>query len=103
MPVVSVTDPHAGTSRVTLEAGGSLMDGLKDAGVDIAAICGGACSCGTCHVHVAPEWRSALPPAQDAERELLCELADYQPDRSRLACQIPVTDALDGLMVGLVP
>lgn len=101
MPTVTVTTPHGGSGRVALQTGTSLMEGLKDAGIDIAAICGGACSCATCHVHVDPARMADLPPAGPEERELLGELDAYQPDRSRLSCQVAVTDALDGLSLSL--
>ncbi|MFV3075559.1 2Fe-2S iron-sulfur cluster-binding protein [Niveispirillum fermenti] len=103
MPTVTVTTPHEGTRRVELQTGTSLMEGLKDAGIDIAAICGGACSCATCHVHLDPARMADLPPAGPEEQELLGDLDDYRPDRSRLSCQIPVTDALDGLSLSLAP
>jgi len=103
MPLLTVTDPASGTSPVAVEAGHSLMEGLKDAGVDIAAICGGACSCATCHVHLEGDWAARLPPPDAAEQELLADLPDYQPGRSRLSCQIMVDAAMDGMALTLVP
>lgn len=101
MPTVTVTIPQGGSSQVELQSGTSLMEGLKDAGIDIAAICGGVCSCATCHVYVDPARMADLPPAGPEERDLLGELDDYRPDRSRLSCQVGVTDALDGLSLQL--
>lgn len=57
---------------------------------------GGEMSCATCHVHVAEDWLEKLPPRGDEEEELL-EMADEFCDRSRLACQIKITEDLDGL------
>jgi len=68
------------------------------AGID--ADCGGECSCATCHVIVDDAWMSKLAAPTAQEESML----DLNPDReanSRLSCQIPVTDALDGLVVNL--
>jgi 2Fe-2S ferredoxin len=91
---------HAGAER-TLEvpAGLSLMEVAVTNGVEgIDAICGGNCSCSTCHVLVAPEWIQRLAPASRLESDLLRTVADRQAN-SRLACQIRLTQLLDGLRV----
>ncbi len=66
----------------------------------ILAECGGACSCATCHVHVAPEWIDKLPEMDDLEREML-DFAEDVDDFSRLSCQIKISDALEGLVVNV--
>lgn len=90
-----------GTEHVVDVAPGlTVMEGARDNGIPgIEADCGGACACSTCHVYVAPDWVEKLP-AKDAMEEDMLDFA-YQPDtaRSRLTCQIKVTDALDGLVV----
>ncbi|WP_156679174.1 2Fe-2S iron-sulfur cluster-binding protein [Sphingomonas profundi] len=84
---------------VDAQAGTSLMEAAIWNGVDgIEALCGGACACGTCHVHVADAWRDRLDPPLALERELLALAPDPRPG-SRLACQIRLDDALDGLSV----
>lgn len=61
--------------------------------------CSGALACGTCHVFVTDAWANKLPqPAEGAEKELLLLLDNYEP-HSRLACQIKLTDDLDGLVL----
>lgn len=60
--------------------------------------CGGACACATCHVHVDPEWLGRLPPVGDTERSML-DLAEGAGANSRLACQIKVSSALEGMVV----
>jgi len=69
----------------------------------IEAECGGACACATCHIFIDPEWMSRLPPPQGDEKELLVELQHYEPERSRLSCQVDFTDALDGLRLAVAP
>ena len=64
----------------------------------IDADCGGACACATCHVYVEPDWVDKVGARQPREAEMLEMAADTQ-ENSRLACQIKVSAALDGLVV----
>ncbi|MGP1281585.1 MAG: 2Fe-2S iron-sulfur cluster-binding protein [Parasphingopyxis sp.] len=78
-------------------AGSSAMRAAINAGVPgIDADCGGACSCATCHVHVAPDWIAVVGPAGETEADMIEFDAEVTPV-SRLACQIELSDALDGL------
>jgi 2Fe-2S ferredoxin len=80
-----------------VRAGLSLMEGAVRTGVPgIDADCGGACACATCHVHIEPQWLSALDPPSDVEASML-EFASAVQANSRLSCQIPVLEQLDGL------
>ena len=81
------------------EAGLSVMEAIRDAGIDeVLALCGGCCSCATCHVHVDPEFAAKLPKMSADEDDLLDSTSD-RDERSRLSCQIELTDALDGMKV----
>lgn len=64
--------------------------------------CGGVCSCSTCHVRVDAVWAGKLSPAEEMEADTL-SFADDVDDHSRLSCQIPVTDEIDGLVVHVPP
>ena len=64
----------------------------------IDADCGGAMACGTCHVVIDPIWTTKLPLQSTNELEMLEYVPNPQPN-TRLSCQIPLTDALDGLRV----
>jgi 2Fe-2S ferredoxin len=90
-----------GTEHVVdVAVGMTVMEGARDNAIPgIEADCGGACACSTCHVYVDPAWVEKLP-AKDAMEEDMLDFA-YQPDsqRSRLTCQLKVSDALDGLKV----
>lgn len=79
------------------------MEALRDADLGIAAICGGQCACATCHCHIEPGWMPQLPPADEDEVALVSCLDHYDLERSRLTCQIKVTDALDGLPLTVAP
>ncbi|EAQ04209.1 iron-sulfur cluster-binding protein [Pseudooceanicola batsensis HTCC2597] len=92
---------HNGTEHVVEVATGmTVMEGARDNGIPgIEADCGGACACSTCHVYVAPEWVDKLPEREDMEEDMLDFAYEPDPTRSRLTCQIKVTEALDGLVV----
>ncbi|MEP2640799.1 2Fe-2S iron-sulfur cluster-binding protein [Roseobacter sp.] len=92
---------HGGKEHIVEVANGlTVMEGARDNNIPgIEADCGGACACSTCHVYVDPTWAEKLPAMDDMEEDML-DFA-YQPDpaRSRLTCQIKVTDDLEGLVV----
>ena len=92
---------HNGTEHVVdVPNGLTVMEGARDNGIPgIEADCGGACARSTCHVYVHPDWAAKLPSMDAMEQDML-EFA-YKPDegRSRLTCQLKVTEALDGLVV----
>jgi ferredoxin, 2Fe-2S len=91
---------HDGTEHpVEVRAGGSVMQAAVSNGVPgIDADCGGSCSCATCHVYVEEKWLDKLSLIEPTEEAMLGLTADRQ-DNSRLSCQIPVTEELDGLVV----
>lgn len=83
--------------------GMSVMEIIKDAGIDeLLALCGGCCSCATCHVHVAAEDMARTGPANADEADLL-DSSDHLTATSRLSCQIAFVPALDGLTVTIAP
>ena len=92
---------HGGTKHTVEVANGlTVMEGARDNNIPgIEADCGGACACSTCHVYIHSDWVEKIPAKDDMEEDML-DFA-YEPDstRSRLTCQIKVTDALDGLVV----
>ena len=99
MPQVIVTTREGEVREVEGEAGLSLMEVLRDGWVDeILALCGGCCSCATCHVHIDPAFADKLPPISADEDDLL-ESSSDRDGTSRLSCQIPFSAALDGIRV----
>ena len=71
---------------------------------DLAALCGGCVSCCTCHVHITDESQFEAIDAMDADEQDLLEDSDtYEAGKSRLSCQVEVTDAMDGLKVTIQP
>ncbi|ARO13968.1 ferredoxin, 2Fe-2S [Ketogulonicigenium robustum] len=92
-----------GTEHVVdVPTGLTVMEGARDNGIPgIEADCGGACSCSTCHVYVDPAWVAQLPERDPMEEDMLDFALEPDPVRSRLSCQLRVTDALDGLRVNM--
>ncbi len=83
--------------------GWTVMENIRDNGFDeLLALCGGCCSCATCHVHVDEQWLAALP-AMGADEDDLLDTSDHRRPNSRLSCQIPYGEALDGLRVQIAP
>ena len=81
----------------------SVMEIIRDSGVeDILAICGGCCSCSTCHVYVDAAYLAGLPSMSADEADLL-DGSEHRADNSRLACQLRFSDQLDGLRVTVAP
>jgi 2Fe-2S ferredoxin len=78
------------------------MELLRDAGLPIAAECGGACACATCHVYVEESWLDKLPPRSDAETDML-DMALAVEANSRLSCQLTAKPEFDGIKVTIAP
>jgi 2Fe-2S ferredoxin len=103
MPKLIVLTRDGTEHVVEARAGWSVMENIRDNGFDeLLALCGGCCSCATCHVHVDPEWLTQLRPIKDEEDELL-DTSDHRIGTSRLSCQILFGPELDGLRVRIAP
>ncbi len=99
MPKLIVVTRQGEEIELEAQAGRSVMELIRDGGVDeLMALCGGCCSCATCHVYVDPAFAGALTPMGEDEDDLLDSSSHRQP-RSRLSCQLRFEDALDGLRV----
>ena len=89
--------------EIEAKPGLKLMEILRELDYGVAAICGGLCSCATCHIYVDEDWAARLPKPQSDEAELLKELRDYRDGTSRLSCQVDFTEALDGIKLTIAP
>ncbi|WP_339694050.1 2Fe-2S iron-sulfur cluster-binding protein [uncultured Parasphingorhabdus sp.] len=99
MPTIHVTGRDGEEKAVSVDSGISVMEAIRDNGFDeLLALCGGCCSCATCHVHIDSDWKAKLPEMSEDEDDLL-ESSDHRDEFSRLSCQIEVSDDLDGLKV----
>lgn len=102
MPLMRVIDRDGVDHEIEVRAGLKIMEALRELDYGVAAICGGMCSCASCHVYIDADWLHKLPAPMSDERELLSGLA-YVKDESRLSCQIDVTQAVDGLRITIAP
>ena len=98
MATLRVIDRDGVEHEVEAKSGLKVMEVLRELDYGVAAICGGMCSCATCHIYIDPEWSGRLPPPMSDERDLLTELSHYR-ENSRLSCQVEITAALSGLKV----
>ena len=97
MPKMVVVDQAGVEHNVDAPLGRSLMEVIRDNGFDeMLALCGGCCSCATCHVHIDPAFMDKMPPLGADENDLL-DSSDHRDEFSRLSCQVPVTAELEGL------
>ena len=99
MPKLVVVNRAGDETVVEADAGLSVMEAIRDNGFDeLLALCGGCCSCATCHIHVEAADFAKLSPMSEDENDLL-DSSDHRDEFSRLSCQIQRTAALDGLKV----
>ena len=103
MPTLNVITRAGETRQFEAKIGATVMESIGAAGIDdLLALCGGCCSCATCHVYVDPAFAEKLPPMSEAENDLLDGSAHRQAN-SRLSCQIAVVPAIEGLLVTVAP
>ena len=98
--MAKITFITTNNETITVEGhSGSVMKLAVQHGIKgIDGDCGGVCSCATCHVHVAPTYLDRTGEATAIEKDML-EFADHADAYSRLACQLEISDALDGLIL----
>jgi len=100
---IQVVDRDGSLHDVPGEPGITLLEAIRNAGIDsLLALCGGCCSCATCHVIVDRSHPELFAPGSADEDDLL-DGSDHRAPESRLACQIALADGLDGLSVAIAP
>ncbi len=103
MAAVTIITRGGQEHELSIRPGISLMECMRDAGIDeVLALCGGCCSCATCHVHLEPG-HEALLPAISVDEDDLLDSSDHRTSTSRLSCQIMLSEAMDGLRVQIAP
>ncbi|MEJ7925366.1 2Fe-2S iron-sulfur cluster-binding protein [Sphingobium sp. AN641] len=103
MPKLIVVNRSGEEQTIEGSDGLSVMEVIRDAGFDeLLALCGGCCSCATCHVYVDPAFADVLPAISEDENDLL-DSSDHRNETSRLSCQVVLSDATDGLRVTIAP
>ena len=100
MPKVIFVDHEGNRREIEAKKGTTIMEAaVQNLVPGIDADCGGACACATCHVYVDAAWVEKLPAKDDMEEDMLDFAYEPDPARSRLTCQLKITDDLDGLKV----
>ena len=103
MPELVVGNRAGEEKTIEASAGVSVMEAIRDNGFDeLLALCGGCCSCATCHVYVAPAFAALVKPLSEDENDLLVS-TDHRTENSRLSCQLEISDAVGGLKVTTAP
>lgn len=103
MLTMIVTPPGGEPTTISAEEGLSVMEIIRDAGFEaLPALCGGCCSCATCHVYIDTAFADRLAPIGEDE-DLLLDGSDHRLPTSRLACQVAYGAALDGMKVRIAP
>jgi len=103
MPRINVVRRNGDIEAVAANKNITLMEAIRDSGCDeLLALCGGVCSCATCHVYISAEFSDHFLPISDDESGLL-ECSESRNENSRLSCQILLSDELDGLTVVIAP
>jgi 2Fe-2S ferredoxin len=99
---LKVKDRDGLIHELDAQIGSTIMEIIRDAGLDIEAACGGCCACATCHVYVTNDKIQKLKSIDDDEESML-DQAFSVLSNSRLGCQIEYSDDLDGLELTLAP
>jgi len=100
MPTINFIEADGTGHRVEVAEGTSAMEAAVQNNVPgIDGDCGGQAACATCHVFVDHDWLEKAGHAEPETERPMLELAEGAQDNSRLACQIAMTDALDGLVL----
>tara|TARA_Y100000590_G_scaffold443714_1_gene573486 strand:- start:244 stop:555 length:312 start_codon:yes stop_codon:yes gene_type:complete len=102
MTKIIVKDRQGNIKEISADLGMSLMEIIREAGMEIEASCGGCCACATCHIYVDTSWVSKLLKTDDDEESMLDQAFNVKKN-SRLACQIEFVNDLDGIEVELAP
>jgi len=101
MSFLHVTDQSGKLHKLEAVEGWRVMEIVREYGLAMEGLCGGACECATCHVLVDEKWVGKLFPPREDEIDMLDEVPTVA-DNSRLSCQVIWTDSLDGLEITLV-
>ena len=99
---ISVKDLDGQVHEISAREGDSLMETLREHEWGVAAICGGLCSCGTCHVYLDADWLAKFMQADHEEQDLLDEFENTR-ENSRLSCQLQLRQEHAGLKLSIAP
>ena len=102
MGFIFVKDREGNSHKLEAEAGSTIMEIIRDAGLEIEVACGGCCACATCHVYVNKIWLKQLETMNEEENSML-DQAFYVNNSSRLSCQLEFDEKIDGIELVVAP
>jgi 2Fe-2S ferredoxin len=103
MPQLNIVSQTGESKSVEAKEGLTVMEVIRDNGFDeLLALCGGCCSCATCHVYIEEGYADKLPAMSEDENDLL-DTSGHRNGTSRLSCQLPITSAFDGITITIAP
>ena len=102
MGTIFVKDREGNSHKLRADAGSTIMEIIRDAGLEIEAACGGCCACATCHVYVSEIWLKRLITMDEEENSML-DQAFYVNNNSRLSCQLQFDEKINGIELVLAP
>lgn len=103
MPKLMVITRDEAEHCIDGQVGVSIMENIRASSIDeLLALCGGCCSCATCHVQVDAAFLDKLPAMSEDEDDLL-DGSDHRGPTSRLSCQLIMTEKYDGMRVKIAP
>lgn len=103
MPLLTVVTRDGSSREIDAPAGYTVMEALRDNGIDeLLALCGGCCSCATCHVYVDEAFFEKVPALKGDENDLL-DSSDHRRANSRLSCQLVIGPETEGMTVTIAP
>ena len=102
MNKIYVKDREGNTQELIADTGLTIMEIIRDAGLDIEAACGGCCACATCHVYIDNNWQEKLSKKEDDEESMLDQAFNVK-NESRLGCQIEYKSDFSGIILTLAP
>ena len=102
MGMIMVKDRDGVVHKLKADVGSTIMEIIRDSGLDIEAACGGCCACATCHVYITNDKIEKLNGMDDDEESMLDQAFDVEKN-SRLGCQIEFTEEMNGMELTLAP
>lgn len=102
MPTITVLTRDGSETVIDAPVGMSVMEAIRDSGIDeLLAMCGGCCSCATCHVYI--ESGGDLLSTMSPDEDDLLDSSEHRQENSRLSCQLPLGASSSGLRVRIAP
>lgn len=99
MVKINIIKRDGSAREIEAVEGHTLRESIRNAGIsELLAVCGGCCSCATCHVHIDPDYVDKLPALGDIENEML-DSSEHRDATSRLSCQVEVQSSFEGMRI----